>query len=197
MPAQQALVSTSQSVLWKNADDLEKRGPNAVVQVFRREFFLPGLGQAQAHIGDEIGIGAGSKSLRQHAVLRNRLVAHTTKSRVNILVVGLEPVAKRAAQHARAGARGCTFHYVVLAVKEVRRVARIKRKRWKPGNGSNRLDVHSHPLPSKSATPKALSPSGNSPTEVGSQLWKSKLPRFELGASVPHGNGVSVSVSVP
>jgi len=40
-------------------------------------------------------------------------------------------------------------------------------------------------LPKKVVTPKSLWPSGKAPTGVGSQRWKSKLPRLELGASCP------------
>src|SRR5690348_18210476 len=38
-----------------------------------------------------------------------------------------------------------------------------------PGNGANTLPVHSHPFPTSSETPKALSPEGNAPSGVGSR----------------------------
>ena len=47
-----------------------------------------------------------------------------------------------------------------LAVEEVRGVAGVERVRRKPGNGANSVDVHSQPLPTRSETPKALSPAG-------------------------------------
>src|ERR1700674_2741301 len=105
MPAQKTLVGTSQTVFRKDADDFEKRGPNTVIQVLRRQFLLSGLGQTETYIGDEVGLGVGSKGVGQHAVLRNRSVAHAAKSCVHVLVMGLEPVAKRAAQHARGSTR--------------------------------------------------------------------------------------------
>src|ERR1700677_985518 len=71
MPAQKALIGASQTIFGKDADDLEKRGSNAVIQVFRRQFFLARLGQTYAHIGGKIESGASWKSLRQHAVLQN------------------------------------------------------------------------------------------------------------------------------
>ena len=37
----------------------------------------------------------------------------------------------------------------------------------KPGKGANGVDVHSQPLPTRSATPKALSPAGWAPTGTG------------------------------
>ena len=38
----------------------------------------------------------------------------------------------------------------------------------KPGSGANGVEVHSHPLPSRSITPKALAPAGCASTAVGS-----------------------------
>src|SRR5579864_4928536 len=144
MPSQETFVSTGQTVLRKNADNLKQRGANTVIQVFRGQFFLPGLGQTEAYIGDKFGTGVGSKGLGQHAVLRNQSVSHAAKSCVNILVVRLKPVAKRAAQHAGGGARRSSFHDVVLAVEEVRGVARIKRKPLEAGKW---LELARCPLP--------------------------------------------------
>src|ERR1700674_3430702 len=98
MPPQKTFVGASQTVFRKDADDLEERGPDAVIQVFRRQFLLSGLGQTEAYISNQFRVGVGSKGLSQHAVLRNRSVAHAAKSCVNKLVMGLEPIAKRAAQ---------------------------------------------------------------------------------------------------
>src|SRR5262249_54444032 len=69
------------------------------------------------------------------------LVAHAAESRIDILVVRLEPVAKRAAKHARSGAGAAAFHYIVLAIEEVGGVSGIeleglkaaKRRKWSRG----------------------------------------------------------------
>src|SRR5215469_9735885 len=56
-------------------------------------------------------------------------VAHTTKSRIHILIMWLKPVAERRTYHAACGARGATFHHIVLSVEKVRRVAFVERER--------------------------------------------------------------------
>src|SRR2546427_4218771 len=67
--------------------------------------------------------------------MRGGLSFHAPKSRVNVRIVRLKPVAGRPAQHARSGACSPAFCDVMLAVKEVGGVARIKRKWLEPGKG--------------------------------------------------------------
>ena len=54
------------------------------------------------------------------------LVLDATEGCVDVRVMRLEPVAKRAAQHACGGARRSAFGYIVLAVEEIRGVAGIE-----------------------------------------------------------------------
>src|SRR5271165_2942458 len=127
------------------------------------------------------------EGLGQHAVLRNRSVAHAAKSCVNVLVVWLEPVAKRAAQHAGGGPRRSAFHHVVFAVEKVRGVAGIE---GKPFEAGKRLEPARRPLPSIaqqiSDTESALAfrectNRGRVPTrEVKialARIWSSSAPR--------------------
>src|SRR4029077_14969468 len=54
------------------------------------------------------------------------LTTHATESSVDILIVRLEPIAKRRPQHAGRGAHRRAFHYVVPSIEEVRGVDGIK-----------------------------------------------------------------------
>ena len=58
---------------------------------------------------------------------------HAAKSRIHVLVVRLEPVAKTRSQHACRRARRTTFEHVMLVVVEVRGVTQIERKRLESG----------------------------------------------------------------
>src|SRR5208337_860548 len=64
------------------------------------------------------------------------LAPNAAKTRIDILVVRLEPVAKGRAQHARGGARRSTFHDEVLAIKKIGGVATVKRKWLESGEWS-------------------------------------------------------------
>src|SRR5208283_4727038 len=54
--------------------------------------------------------------------------AHAAETCIYILVMRLEPVAKRWPQHAGGGARRATLHDEVLAIEEICRVAGVERK---------------------------------------------------------------------
>src|SRR4029077_21076692 len=56
---------------------------------------------------------------------------HAAKCCVDVRIVGLEPVSERPAEHARRCSRRATLHHVVLAIKEIRRISRIKLSRGK------------------------------------------------------------------
>src|SRR6266700_3433797 len=62
-----------------------------------------------------------------------RLVIHAAESRVHVLVMCLEPVAKCRTKHARSRARRSTLHDEVFAIEKISRVSAVERKRLKPG----------------------------------------------------------------
>src|SRR6266567_2005000 len=57
------------------------------------------------------------------------LVIHAAESRVHVLVVCLEPVAKRRTKHARSSARRSALHDEVFAIEKIGRVTAVERKR--------------------------------------------------------------------
>ena len=57
----------------------------------------------------------------------------------------------------------------------------------------NGVEVHSQPLPMRSATPHALLPAGCASTGSGSKRAKSKLPCSSPGGSAPHGKARSLA----
>src|SRR5882724_11514273 len=63
------------------------------------------------------------------------LVAHAAESRIDVLVVRLEPVAERTAKHAHGGTGTAAFHHVMCAVKEVGGISRVELKWLKTGKG--------------------------------------------------------------
>src|SRR5579864_5198968 len=58
---------------------------------------------------------------------------HAAKPCVHVLVMCLEPVAKRGAQHARRSTWRAAFHHKMFAVKKIGGVAGIKRKSLESG----------------------------------------------------------------
>src|SRR5439155_790695 len=61
--------------------------------------------------------------------------AHAAESRINVLIVRLKPVSERSAEHAGGRTGRAALHHVVLAVKEIVRVARIERELPEAGEG--------------------------------------------------------------
>src|SRR5439155_24016969 len=59
MRAQQPLVGRREAVLRKDADRFEQRRANLVVEVFRRQLFLPGPRQANHDFGGHVRARAG------------------------------------------------------------------------------------------------------------------------------------------
>src|SRR6266436_5172223 len=75
------------------------------------------------------------------------LVLDATECRVDVGIMGLEPVSERPPQHARSRAGRATLHYVVLAVEEIGRVTRIERHRRET---RKRRELRPRPFPSVS-----------------------------------------------
>src|ERR1019366_3459061 len=84
-------------------------------------------------------------SVSMPASLGLGLVFDAAKTGVRERIVRLEPIAKRSPQHARSGPRRCSLHDVMLVVKEIGRIAGVKRKRLKTGK---RGEDCARPLPS-------------------------------------------------
>src|ERR1019366_2581185 len=63
--------------------------------------------------------------------LKPRLLLHAAKSGVHVRVMPLKPVAKRPPEHTRVRSRRSSLHHKMFAVKKIRGVTRIKRKRLK------------------------------------------------------------------
>src|SRR5438874_1123731 len=68
----------------------------------------------------------------------------------------LKPIPKRAAQHARAGARRAAFHHIMLVIEKIRGIAFVKRERPESsegteGSGGPFPAVREHSFDSKSA----------------------------------------------
>ena len=77
------------------------------------------------------------------------------------------------------------FHHVVLAVEEIGRSSPDKtRTAENRRRARTSVAVHSHPLPSRSATPNALLPCRKAPTGVGSQLSKIEVAESAIGGFV-------------
>src|SRR5260370_35500439 len=72
------------------------------------------------------------------------LTAHAAKSGVCKLVMRLEPVAERAPQHARCGARRPAFQDEVLAIEEIGGVSAVEREWFESGD---RCKLSRRPLP--------------------------------------------------
>src|SRR5580704_11827948 len=69
---------------------------------------------------------------------------HAAKASVDVLVMGLEPVAKCGSQHARGSAWRAALHDEVFAIKKVSGIARVKRKGLEP---RKRCEYSGCPLP--------------------------------------------------
>src|SRR5713101_488184 len=77
---------------------------------------------------------------------------------MHVLVMRLEPVAKRGSQHARGGTRCATLHHVMLPIKEISGVPAVERKWLETGkrseNGGGPFPpVTQHIVNAKSALP--------------------------------------------
>src|SRR4029077_7123214 len=104
------------------------------------------------------------------------LVLDATECCVHIRIMRLEPISERTPQHTRGGARRATFHYVVLAVKEVRGITRIKRHRRK---SRKRCELRPCPLPP--VPHKILH--AESARSRGMRPHRQRVPRFEIEVS--------------
>src|SRR4029077_7927094 len=117
-----------------------------VVQIFRRKLFLTRLAQPDHYVRRELG-----KNLRRGSCTYqsrrsgHELFLHTPEGGVDVRVVGLEPVAERAAQHRSVGARRAAFHHEMFAVEEIGGVPPVEGKRREAGKGTERCRG---PLPS-------------------------------------------------
>src|SRR6516164_3545652 len=76
-----------------------------------------------------------------------RLVLDAPEGCVNVRVKRLEPVTKRPPEHTSSGARRAAFYDIVLAIKEIRRIAGIVRQGHKAWKG---LEFRACPFPSVS-----------------------------------------------
>src|SRR6516162_9164342 len=107
-----------------------------------------------------------------------RSAAYATEGCVHVRIAGLEPVAERAAHHAPGRTRRAALHHVVLAVKEVGRIAGIEGKRseaWK------RLKGRRRPFPA--VAQQALNTARTPPGRMG--VDRSGIPTLEI--KVPMG----------
>src|SRR5208282_4875294 len=87
---------------------------------------------------------------------------HAAESRIYILVVSLEPVAKRRPQHAPSGARRAALHDKVFSIEKIRGVSPVKRKRLESrergeNTGSPLPSIPHHVVNPKSALPRRKS----------------------------------------
>src|SRR5689334_394869 len=78
------------------------------------------------------------------------LPTHAAESRVDVGIVGLEPVSKGAPQHASVGARRAALHDVMLAVEKISGVTLVERERLESGE---RLEWRRGPFPSVGEQP--------------------------------------------
>src|SRR5216683_2607556 len=88
----------------------------------------------------------------------------------------LEPVSERTAQHACGRSRRATLHHVVLAVKEIRRIARVKRH-WRKAR--KRRELCSRPLPS---VPYKIVHTESARTREVCSYWR-KIPGMKIEVS--------------
>ena len=105
-------------------------------------------------------------------------MAHAAKSGINVLVVRLEPVAKRAAQHAGGGARGTTFEHVVFSVEKAGRVARIEGERLE---SRKRLKQTRSPFPA--IAHQVGNPEGT--PSCGTVGRRRRIPALKVKVAVP------------
>src|SRR5580704_18759473 len=109
---------------------------------------------------------------------------HAAKASVDVLVMGLEPVAKCGAQHARGSAWRAALHDEVFAIKKVSGIARVKRKGLEP---RKRCEYSGCPLPPIAQhivhAEKTLAV-GKGINRCRIQWLKSKLQKLERGASL-------------
>src|SRR5438477_2086372 len=66
------------------------------------------------------------------------LSPHAAESRINVLVMRLEPVAERTAKHTGGGTSAAAFHYVMLPIEEISGISWIELERLKTGEGCKR-----------------------------------------------------------
>ena len=111
-------------------------------------------------------------------------MAHAAKSGINVLVVRLEPVAKRAAQHAGGGARGTTFEYVVFSVEKVGRVARIEGERLE---SRKRLEQTRSPFP---AIAEQVGNTEGTPS-FGTVGRRRRIPALKVEVPVPYAGSLA------
>ncbi len=90
--AQQPQVRASQAVFGEQSDRFKKRRAEVVVKVLGIKFLLGRLHQAGAHVGFEFGEEDGMSGRSRQS---RPLIFHAAKRRVDVRIIGLEPVAKR------------------------------------------------------------------------------------------------------
>src|SRR5580698_319732 len=108
------------------ADHFKQRRAHIVIQILGGKFLLPRTGEPSDNICGEFLCEIGWNCMNEHWPLlgsdSHRSMIHAAKPRIRVLVMSLEPVAKRRPQHARGGARRATLHDEVLTIEEIRRV---------------------------------------------------------------------------
>ena len=153
-PREQAPLGARDPVPRQVADRLEERRAEPVVEVLRLEL-LGREGEVAAHVGRRnrarlrragTARSAGSPSTRPSGTSRTRTGSSAGTSCASC------------AARAPSGRRGRgALHDVVLPVEEVRRVLRDRTASdGSPRSRAKTVDVHSHPLPTRSRTPHAL-----------------------------------------
>ena len=80
----QPLIGTRQAVFWKAADHLEQRRADVVVKIFRRQLFLPRLGEPGANLACEIvgGIACSRGNKHGTAPLNQWLTQRNPRTRI-------------------------------------------------------------------------------------------------------------------
>src|ERR1019366_3062095 len=118
MPPQQTLIRPGESVLRQTADYFKQGRAHIVVKVLGEKFLLSWPGETGTHVRGKFVSGIGGNRVDKHSKSL-RSVAYAAETGVHILVVGLEPVAKRGPKHACGRTHRAPLHDEVLAVEKV------------------------------------------------------------------------------
>src|ERR1039457_3281144 len=106
------------------------------------------------------------------------LIARTAEPRVDVLIVGLKPIAETRAQHAGGGSHAAAFQNVVLAIEELRRVPGVAREGLESGE---RSELRRRPLPSVAEQPLDAE---RAPAQ-GARVHRRRVPRSVTGNDRP------------
>src|ERR1700674_786062 len=103
MALQKALVGARYTIFREDADDFEQGRTHFVIQIFRRQLLLSRAEQARADVPGKIRLRILSYDCSGHDVSSRGIgvsAFDAAESRINVRIVGLEPIAKRPPQHA-------------------------------------------------------------------------------------------------